>query len=235
MSIVNHNHPAGSELRGEGLWRTARPTGRDATFEHLPAADQAVFETPSDVAASDVTVSDVTISDVTAADHPGRAEAPLGESAWQARLDGLVSSALSDDAARQARLNAAQAQTRAAFESFRTQCRDELRPVLETSTAMLGEWGLGARVTETLHDKPTRVPRRYDLALRIDRFGERGPGKLTITASEAHEAVRVKITVGPSRICGEVHEHVGSTRASDLSDAMMGGLVATLVERIFTP
>jgi hypothetical protein len=73
------------------------------------------------------------------------------------------------------------------------------------------------------------------LALRIDRFGERGPGKLTITASEAHEAVRVKITVGPSRLCGEVHEHVGSTRASDLSDVMVGGLVATLVEQIFTP
>jgi len=215
MSIVNHNHPAGSELRGEGLWRTTRPAGRDATFRHLPAPEHAVFEAP--------------------ANTPAPEREPVGEHPWQARLGGLVSSGLSDDAARQARVNALEAQSRAAFESFRTQCRDELRPVLETSTAMLGEWGLGARVTETLHDQPTRVPRRYDLALRIDRFGERGPGRLTISASEAHEAVRVKITVGPSRICGEVHEHVGSTRASDLSDTMVGGLVATLVERIFTP
>jgi hypothetical protein len=159
---------------------------------------------------------------------------PHGEDPWQSRIDALVSSGLSGDAARHAHRNASEAQSRAAFDAFRAQCRDELRPILDTSTAMLEEWGLDARVTETLHDQPARLPRCFDLALRIDRFGERGPGKLTLSASEAHDAVRVKITVGPSRLCGEVREHVGTTRASDLSDAMIGGLVATLVERIFS-
>ncbi len=209
MSIVNDNHPAGSQLRGEGLWRTPRPAGRTAGTRS-PSPDHPCLEAPA--------------QDATPADDP-----------WQSRLDGVVSTGLSDDAARRARINAAHAQARAAFDAFRALCHDELRPVLDTSTAMLGEWGLDARVTEILNDKPSRVPRSYDLALRIDRFGERGPGKLTITASEAHEAVRVKISVGPSRICGEVQEHVGTTRAGDLSDAMMGGLVATLVERIFSP
>ena len=208
MAIVNNKHPAGSQLQGEGLWRTPGTEGRAGARRPSP----------------DHPCVDASTQDSTSADDP-----------WQSRLDGLVATGLSDDAARRARINAAQAQARAAFDAFRAQCRDELRPVLDTSTAMLGEWGLDARVTETLNAKPSRVPRSYDLALRIDRFGERGPGKLTITASEAHQALRVRISVGPSRICGEVREHVGTTRADDLSDAMVGGLVATLVERIFSP
>ena len=69
----------------------------------------------------------------------------------------------------------------------------------------------------------------------IDRFGDRGPGKLTITATEGCDFVRIKLSVGPSRMDGDVSEHVGTTIASDLSDALVGGLVATLVEQIFTP
>jgi hypothetical protein len=114
-------------------------------------------------------------------------------------------------------------------------CRDELRPVLECSVEMLSEWGLSARVTETLKDEPVRVPRSFDLALWIDRFGERGPGKLTITATEGCDFVRVKVAVGPSKWDGEVNEHVGTTIAGDLSDALVGGLVATLVEQVFSP
>jgi len=161
---------------------------------------------------------------------PARPEAP-----WQTRIDQVVSSGLSSDAARKARVTAAQSRAQAAFEAFRVQCARELKPVLETTSAMLQEWGLDARVTETLHDQPARLPRSFDLALRIDPFGERGPGKLTISASEAYDVVRVKITVGPSRLCGEVHEHVGTTTADELSDAMVGGLAATLVEKVFSP
>ena len=151
------------------------------------------------------------------------------------RIDHVVSSGLSSDAARKARITAEQSRAQAAFEAFRRQCQTELKPVLETTSAMLQEWGLDARVTEILHDQPARLPRSFDLALRIDPFGERGPGKLTISASEAYDVVRVKITVGPSRLCGEVHEHVGTTTADELSDAMVGGLAATLVEKVFSP
>ena len=41
------------------------------------------------------------------------------------------------------------------------------------------------------------------------------------------------MSVGPLRLGGDVSEHVGTTIAGDLSDAMVGGLVATLVEQIF--
>ncbi|HUI04176.1 MAG TPA: hypothetical protein VLZ77_11585 [Acidimicrobiales bacterium] len=159
----------------------------------------------------------------------------LPDAPWQSRIDQVVSSGLSSDAARKARLTAEESRAQAAFEAFRLQCETELKPVLETTSAMLKEWGLDARVTETLHDRPTRLPRSFDLALRIDPFGERGPGKLTISASEAYDVVRVKISVGPSRLCGEVHEHVGTTTADELSEALVGGLAATLVEKVFSP
>ena len=42
--------------------------------------------------------------------------------------------------------------------------------MLECSVEMLAEWGLSARVTETLRDEPARVPRSFDLTLWIDRF-----------------------------------------------------------------
>ena len=126
------------------------------------------------------------------------------------------------------------ADSQASFDAVRTLCQDELRPVLECSVEMSAEWGLTARVTETLRDEPARVPRSFDLALWIDRFGDRGPGKLTITATEGCDFVRVKMAVGPTSMGGDVAEHVGTTIAGDLSDALVGGLVATLVEQIFS-
>ena len=42
------------------------------------------------------------------------------------------------------------------------------------------------------------------------------------------------MAVGPTKMAGDVSEHVGTTIAADLSDALVGGLVATLVEQIFT-
>ena len=118
---------------------------------------------------------------------------------------------------------------------MRELCQDELRPVLECSVEMLAEWGLSARVTETLRDEPARVPRSFDLTLWIDRFGDRGPGKLTITATEGCDFVRVKTGRGPVEDGAATSaEHVGTTIAGDLSDALVGGLVATLVEQIFS-
>ena len=78
------------------------------------------------------------------------------------------------------------------------------------------------------------MPRSFDLALWIARFGDRGPGKLTITATEGCDFVRVKMAVGPSKYSGDVSEHVGTTIAGDLCDALVGGLVANLVEQIFS-
>ncbi|HUY23231.1 MAG TPA: hypothetical protein VMV22_12920 [Acidimicrobiales bacterium] len=212
MSIVDDTHTVGHNGRDERLWRTAAPSPLTVVPTGAPAGPRARRATEPQVF-----------------DPAAR-----GEDLWKSRIDLVLSAGLSGDAARSARHNALRAQAEASFDAFRTQCHGELRPVLESSAAMLREWGLEARVTETLRDQPARVPRSFDLALWLDRFGGRGPGRLTITATEACEFVRVKLKVGPTTTGGEVSEHVGTTIARDLSDALVGGLVATLVEQIFS-
>jgi hypothetical protein len=162
---------------------------------------------------------------------PGEAR---DDGVWRSRLDLTLSAGLWGDAARQAREDAQRAQIEAAFDAYRQQCAAELRPVLEHSARMLREWGLDARVTETLHDMPTRMPRGFDLVLRIGKFGDRGPGKLTISATEASELVRVAVKLGPACIGDEINEHIGTTTTRDLSGDLVGGLVATLVEHLFS-
>jgi hypothetical protein len=225
MSIVDDRmHVLPDQVRDERLWQTAEPTLAAGPAAKTPSAPFSAAPTPS-----------------TTPSRPGYgrpsdvfARAGTGDQLWQARIDLVVSSGLSGDTARQTQEDAQREQDRASFDAVCQMCQDELRPVLECSAEMLAEWGLSARVTETLKDEPVRVPRSFDLALWIERFGERGPGKLTITATEGCDFVRVKVAVGPSKWDGAVNEHVGTTIASDLSDALVGGLVATLVEQIFS-
>jgi hypothetical protein len=153
---------------------------------------------------------------------------------WQSRIGDPVSSGGREEIAGNGSGHGERVRRRVAFDAFRTQCRDELRPVLEKSAAMLEEWGLHSHVIESLRHRSTHVPRTFELGLQIHQFGARGPGTLTLHASETHEHVRIKIAVGPPSASREVREHVGSARPDDLSGGMMGGLVATLVERIFS-
>jgi hypothetical protein len=216
MSIVDDRmHVGGEQTRDELLWHTADPA---------PIVTGSAFRSPSGSATSGwgARRSSEVLANVGA-----------GDQLWQARIDLIVSSGLSGDAARKSREDAERARYGAMFEELCDLFRDELRPVLDRSVEMLSEWGLCARVTETMRDEPVRVPRGFDVALGIDRFGDRGPGKLTITATERCDFVRIKMSVGPSRLGGDVSEHVGTTIAGDVSDMMVGGLVATLVEQIF--
>jgi hypothetical protein len=215
MSIVDDRmHVGGEHTRDELLWRTADPapvvTG-SLRSTSSPATSGWGARRSSEVLANVGT----------------------GDQLWQARIDLIVSSGLSGDAARKSREDADRARAEAMFEELCDLFRDELKTVLDRSVEVLSEWGLTARVTETLRDEPVRVPRSFDLTLWVDRFGDRGPGKLTLTATERCDFVRIKMSVGPTRLGGDVSEHVGTTIASDLSDQMVGGLVATLVEQIF--
>jgi hypothetical protein len=218
MSIVDDRmHVVADQARHERLWQTLDPTSLSVD----PGTRTSNGATPSATSAEGGADGVFT-------------RAGAGDQLWQARIDLVVSSGLSGDAARKSRQDAERAQSRAAFDAVRQFCSDELRPVLECSAEMLQQWGIEARVTEMLRDTPARVPRNFDLALWIDRFGDRGPAKLTITATEGCDFVRLKLAVGPSKYAGEVSEHVGTTIATDLSDALVGGLVATLVEQIFS-
>jgi hypothetical protein len=215
MSIVDDRmHVGGDQTQDELLWRTADPA---------PVVTRSSFRSSSSPSSGWGTrrASEVL------------ANVGSGDQLWQARIDLVVSSGLSGDAARKSRQDAERARSGEAFDELRALFGNQLRPVLERSVEMLSEWGLSGRVTETLCDRPARLPRTFDLALRVDRFGDRGPGKLTITATEGRDFVRIKMSVGPTRLGGDVSEHVGTTIASDLSDQMVGGLVATLVEQIF--
>ena len=229
MSIVDDPHDVTKNRRG-----TARGERRDGSRDKRPhkARDNGLWHvtdphmppwTPSKAPASPPAAP------VPPQAFDGSAE---DEAMWKSRIDLVVSAGLSGDADRSAHDEVLRHQSREHFDAFRSQCAGELRPVLESSATMLRQWGLGARVTETLKDQPSRLPRTFDLTLWVDRFAQRGPGRLTITATEASDFVRVKIQVGPTWT-GSVDEHVGTTVARDLSDALVGGLVATLVERIF--
>ena len=216
MSIVDDRmHVLGDQARHERLWQTADPGSFASGSGFRASASGAAPDTGHG--------SDGVFTGLGA-----------GDQLWQARIDLVVSSGLSGDADRKARQEADRAESEASFEAVCRLCRDELRPVLECSAEMLQEWGLEARVTETLRNAPARVPRGFDLALWIDRFGDRGPGKLTLTATEGCDFVRIKVAVGPCKRSGEVSEHVGTTIASDLCDALVGGLVANLVEQLFS-
>jgi hypothetical protein len=162
---------------------------------------------------------------------PGAAEL---DPRWQSRLDLALSSGLSEDAARYARDEARRARLAAQFDAYRRHCSAELRPVLEHSAQLLREWGLDARVFETFQEMPARIARGFDLVLCISKFGDRGPGKLTISATEASELVRVTLKLGPACIGGDADEHVGATTTRELSGDLVGGLVATLVEQLFS-
>ena len=213
MSIVGDDaHTQGQRGRNEQLWQTPAPPPLKA----VPA-----LVTPT---SPDTRPEPSFMARLTGADE-----------LWQARIDLVVSSGLSGDAARKADEDARRQRARTAFDALCRQCQTELRPVLEYGAEMLQEWGLEAHVTETLRDEPPRLPRSFDLALRIDAVGGRGPGRLVLTATEGCDFVRIKLTVGPFKTGGDGNEHVGTTVAGDLSDALVGGLVATLVEKIFTP
>jgi hypothetical protein len=217
MSIVDDRmHVAAEKARHERLWQTTDATPIVSSSIREPSGATAGHRGPDP-----------------APDVFTRAGASINDEMWQARIDLVVSSGLSGDTARKSHADAQRERDEASFDAVRDLCQDELRPVLECSSDMLAEWGITSRVTETLRDEPARVPRSFDLSLWIDRFGDRGPGKLTITATEGCDFVRVKLAVGPSRMGGDISEHVGTTIASDLSDALVGGLVATLVEQIF--
>jgi hypothetical protein len=235
MSIVDDRmHVAAERARRERLWQTTDTMPLVSPIRAPGTVTPGRADHPSNGGHSSHAEHPSQGEQDRAPDVIARASAGAGDQMWQTRIDLVVSSGLSGDAARKATDDAQREHDEAAFEALCELCRDELRPVLECSAEMLGEWGLTARVAEKLRDEPARVPRSFELALSIERFDDRGPGKLTITATEGCDFVRVKLAVGPTKMGGEVSEHVGTTIARDLSDALAGGLVATLVEQIFS-
>ena len=118
------------------------------------------------------------------------------------------------------------------FDELRCKFVTKVAPVLEACADAMRAWGLTANVSQALRDTPAKMRRSFDVAMKVERFDGRGPGSLTITAIEGREVLRVVMRVGPGHIGGDYTEHDGLVHADDLTDDMVGGLVATLVERV---
>jgi hypothetical protein len=108
-----------------------------------------------------------------------------------------------------------------------------VKPVLEDCAAMMRAWGLSANVHQALRDTPPCLPRCFDVRLEIEKFDGRGPGALIITAIEGRDVLRVLLRVDPGSIGGDYVEHDGLVHVGDLSEDMVGGMIATLVEHVF--
>ena len=107
-----------------------------------------------------------------------------------------------------------------------------LKPALERCAARMRACGLDASVSETRGDPPP-MGRRDGLVLRLQKSAGKGPGLLTITAVEGRDLLRVVMRIGPSAIGGGWRQHDGLVPVDSVTDDVVGGLVATLVEQVF--
>src|SRR5580704_14900506 len=163
MSIVDDRrmHVVAEQARRERLWQTTDPTLAAASPFRGPSTaevDEGRARHPSYSRHPSHPSQTSHPSQDRAPDVFTRAGANVGDQMWQARIDLVVSSGLSGEAARMKNNEAQRDRDEASFDALRTLCQDELRPVLECSVEMLAEWGMTARVTETLRDQPARVP-----------------------------------------------------------------------------
>jgi hypothetical protein len=108
-----------------------------------------------------------------------------------------------------------------------------LKPALERCAATMRACGLDASVSETRGDPPPPMGRRDGLVLRLQKSEGKGPGLLTITAVEGRDLLRVVMRIGPSAIGGGWRQHDGLVPVDSVTDDVVGGLVATLVEQVF--
>jgi len=152
---------------------------------------------------------------------------------WQERVDQALSAGLASELSRHADQAARRALEASAFDALRARFVTEVKPALERCAGSMQAWGLTASVSQALRDRPARMRRGFDLVLRMEKFDGRGPGTLTLTATEGRDALRVVLRIGPSCIGGGYSEHDGLVNIDDLSEDMIGGLVATMVERLF--
>jgi hypothetical protein len=159
--------------------------------------------------------------------------AGLDTAPWQARVDWALSSGLAAVAARESHEAARRALEARHYDELRCRFVTAVAPVLETCADAMRAWGLTANVSQALRDTPARMRRSFDVALKVERFDGRGPGALTITAIEGREVLRIVMRIGPGHIGGDYSEHDGLVHVDDLTEGMVGGLVATLVERVF--
>ncbi len=156
-----------------------------------------------------------------------------GEAPWPERVDQALARGLTTGLARHAGEAARRAQEAEAFEALRARFVVAVKPVLERGAATMRSWGLDSSVGQALRDTPPQVRRCFDLVLHMKKYEDKGPGTLTITAVEGRDMLRVVLRIGPGSIGGRVREHDGLVHIDDLTEDMVGGLIATMVEQLF--
>jgi hypothetical protein len=152
---------------------------------------------------------------------------------WEDRVDGALSGAMAGAAAREDEASARKALDAARFDELCKHIVHSVLPVLEACAGKLRASGMHAHVHQLLRNSEDRLPRALDVGLQTDKVDGRGPGALMITAVEGKDVLRVVTTIGPGHIGADYDELRGMVPADELSDEVVGGLVADLVERLF--
>jgi len=156
-----------------------------------------------------------------------------GASTWPELVDRAVSHGVATGVAEEATEVVVGAQAAEAFEALRLRVAAVVKPVLDRCAETMKVWGLETSVSAGMRDTPPRMHRCYDLALHLQKYEGKGPGRLTITAIEGRDLLHIVLRIGPAAIGGRVSEHDGLVQVGDLTEDMIGGLVATMVEELF--
>jgi len=152
---------------------------------------------------------------------------------WEDRVEWALSSAISAGLVRQEEAAARRAVDAAAFDDLCRHMVASVLPTLESCAAKLRARGVNAAAHHLLRNTDDVLPRAFDVGLQTEKVDRRGPGALVITAVEGREILRVVTQVGPGHFGGDYDEDRRVIDAFDLSDEVVGDLVAAFVERLF--
>jgi hypothetical protein len=116
------------------------------------------------------------------------------------------------------------------YEAMRLTLVGSVAPALEACAQSMRASGLAVAVHHGQRERPGRIGRCFEAELVMEPYRGHGPARLTLSAIEGHDVMGVALCVGPG---GGERRHDGVVSAADLTDEMVSGLVAALVDRVF--
>ncbi len=149
---------------------------------------------------------------------------------WQHRIDVAIKAAEQRDLALEAAEEARRQSLLRAFQGFVENCDTVVRPTLEDAADLLRERGFDAQVIDQRSDGPSAPT--FELALRIERQGDRGRADLTFRGSASSDGIRITEMVGHRRTGTGFHKEEYQTAPAKLTPEFVGGRIADLMEML---
>jgi hypothetical protein len=161
-------------------------------------------------------------------------ERSSGQGTWEDRVEWALSGAVAASTAREEEAAARRTLEASAFDELCKHMVSSVLPILEACADKLRARGINAAAHQLLRNTDDVLPRALDVGLQTAKFDGRGPGALVITAVEGREILRVVTQIGPGHFGGDYDEDRRVIDAFDLTDEVVGDLVAGLVERLYS-